>query len=271
MAKPAASKTAPKPAPKAAAKPARAFLELRGLFAISASLLAAGILVGFFVWMVRPAAAREVRAACTGLRPQMHNKMLCPKDEPNCRLPQPAPDFTASGHDGKPVKLSSLRGKVVLLNFWSSWCDVCKSEKPSLGLMSDDMVDDDDFIVLTLSSDTDWAKVLVAIAISHNPSKVPERFKRKSPPPDAPTMQDALGIYKAAMPDGAPYRVALDPQDPNDADNNNLGTIANAWGLTAVPESFLIDRAGRIRYYFVNKRDWDASVARTCIQAVIDE
>jgi thiol-disulfide isomerase/thioredoxin len=256
-----------KPAPT---KKKSAFLEVRGLIAIAASLAFAGILVGFFVWMVRPAAAREVRAACTGLRPTMQNAKLCPKGQKTCRLPQPAPEIEATGYDGKPVLLSALRGKVVLLNFWSSWCGVCKSEKPSLGIMSDDMTSDD-FVVLTLSSDRDWAKVLVAMAIAHNPDKVPHRFKRESPAPDAPTMQDALDIYAAAMPDGAPYQVALDPPDPKDANNNNLGTIANRWGLKAVPESFLIDRAGRIRYYFVNKRDWSSSVARTCIQAVIDE
>ena len=215
-----------------------------------------------FLWMVPNAAARESVAACRGLGgyndvvPQ-----LCPGGEPGCNLPQPAPEFTALDITGKQVKLSDFRGKVVLLNFWASWCGVCKAEKPSLSGMAKEMASGD-FQVVTLASDHNFGDAMSAVIQSLAPAS-------PLPPRDVNgqiTMPNLKAAFERAFPNNIPFQVLLDPPQGDD----NIGTITQRWGIKAVPESALIDRKGNIRAYFVNKRDWETPVAQTCLRSVID-
>ena len=58
---------------------------------------------------------------------------LNPRDIPSPLVGRPAASFTLTTFDGPPVNLDGLRGKIVVLNFWASWCHpACYEEAPAL-------------------------------------------------------------------------------------------------------------------------------------------
>ena len=69
------------------------------------------------------------------------------------RNPDPAPQFNLPGLDGKPVTLADARGKVVLLNFWATWCGPCRAEIPDLIELQSKYKDRLQIIALTVDED----------------------------------------------------------------------------------------------------------------------
>ena len=67
--------------------------------------------------------------------------------------PTAAPEFTVPGLTGGPIALRDLRGKVVFLNFWATWCPPCKQEMPSMERLYR-RYKDRGFTVLAVSVDT---------------------------------------------------------------------------------------------------------------------
>ena len=285
------------------------FLDARVLLVGGGLALLGVFVLVFFMWMVPNAAEREAKHACAGLLSQPPlNPALCPSGV-SCTYPIKAPDFTALDHNGRPVHLSDFRGKVVLVNFWASWCGVCETEKPHLKEMAAEL-GSSDFVVIALASDKNWTDVLVAIITALAPDSGLTQVRAlnlKATPPDdvakvikthpkeadrifqVALQQNGAGFVQAieaslkqhpeiALADAlAAYKVALPDGVPFDVlldkpnGEDTIGAIAASWGIKAVPESALIDKQGTIRHYFANTRDWQMPVAETCLRSVIDE
>lgn len=70
----------------------------------------------------------------------------------------PAPAFDLLDDHGKRVSLEDYRGKLVLLNFWATWCEPCAEEIPDMMTLNEQFRDRP-FQMLAVSVDTDWKPV----------------------------------------------------------------------------------------------------------------
>lgn len=81
----------------------------------------------------------------------------------NTAIGKIAPDFSQNDTSGKSLKLSSLRGKYVLIDFWAAWCGPCRAENPNL-LKTYEKYKGDGFTVLGVSLDRnteEWKKAII--------------------------------------------------------------------------------------------------------------
>jgi len=72
---------------------------------------------------------------------------------------QPAQNFTLKSHSGKNIKLSELRGQVVMLNFWASWCGTCIQQLPILNKLHQNHAKEG-FTVLAINIDESTRKAI---------------------------------------------------------------------------------------------------------------
>jgi cytochrome c biogenesis protein CcmG/thiol:disulfide interchange protein DsbE len=121
-----------------------------------------------------------------------------------------APEFSFT-LAGKPARLEDLRGKVVVLNFWATWCPPCVEETPSLNRLQEQIVPIGG-MVLGISVDEDEAKY--------------EQF---------------LVQQKVIFPN---YR-------------DTTQTLSGRYGTSVYPETYIIDRDGKIARKMIGPQKWD--------------
>lgn len=73
-------------------------------------------------------------------------------------LDRPAPEFAVQDQAGQMYRLSDFRGKVVLINFWATWCPPCIEEMPSMESLRKE-IDETQLKILALSVDDSWEPV----------------------------------------------------------------------------------------------------------------
>jgi cytochrome c biogenesis protein CcmG/thiol:disulfide interchange protein DsbE len=139
-----------------------------------------------------------------------------PRYIPSPLIARPAPLFALPLFDGPTLRLEELRGEVVFLNFWASWCPPCRQEAPLL--------------------EAAWQKyredgvVFVGVNIQDDEARAREFLEE-------------FGITY-----------------PNGIDRGSK--IAIDYGVWGLPETFFIDRDGRITYKHVGALGWDTIGAK---------
>lgn len=65
----------------------------------------------------------------------------------------PASEFTVKDETGKKIALASLKGKVVFINFWATWCPPCRAEMPTINTLYNKLKKEEDVVFLLVDMD----------------------------------------------------------------------------------------------------------------------
>jgi peroxiredoxin len=183
-----------------------------------AFILLAGVAVFAFVTMAKDAETRRACVPVCAMRPNYAGRN------------RTAPDFELPKTDGSKVRLSQYRGKTVVLNFWTTTCQPCLEEMPSLADFARVVKGRNDIVVLTISTDANKETALSAL-------RTLLRGDAKTEPP---------------------FTVLLDPDST---------VVKDKFGTTLYPETWIIDPSGVIRARFDGARDWSNAMIFDLIES----
>ena len=136
-------------------------------------------------------------------------------------------DLNLEDESGEQRSLSSYRGRVVLLNFWASWCPPCIKEMPDLEGLAEDMKGLP-FSLVALSADDNWGAI-----------------------------KQVMGARALNM---EVYR------DPALKDKQHL-----RYGTEKLPETYVIDKLGRLRLRFISVQPWRDDELRSYLEWLANE
>jgi len=131
---------------------------------------------------------------------------------------------------GKPGHLSDFKGKVVVLNFWATWCPPCVEETPALNRLQKYIASRNG--------------VIVGVAADEDPAAY-EKFLREQ------------GVIFPT------YR------DPSTRDNHS--PIAQSYGTSMYPETYVIDRHGKIARKVIGFQQWDSPEMLAYFDAILGQ
>ena len=132
--------------------------------------------------------------------------------------------------NGKPMMLSGYRGKVVVLNFWASWCPPCVAETASLNSLQE-RIESRGGTVLGVNVDED-----------------PDAYKR------------------FLVQHGVTFPTWRDPSV-----QGTTGKVALDYGTSVYPETYVIDRRGKIARKIIGEQQWDSPEMRKYFDALLAE
>jgi thiol-disulfide isomerase/thioredoxin len=159
------------------------------------------------------------------------------------RSPPLAPPLSLPTIDGGRIDLAALKGQVVFVNFWATWCPPCAKEMPGMVKLGQ-----------RLAARHPGQFKMVAVSVDESADLVNQFFKTPAQGGRLPA-----GITVALDPDG---RQVVRPW-------YCTGRGACASDDVKFPESYILDKAGRITAYVIGDMDWSEAAAEELLERLI--